>query len=66
MPQPYKGERHKIPVRPVDRVYRKLEEMRVEAGVSSMSQYMSDVLAVWAGMPELARELNQEVLQISA
>ncbi|MFV8176542.1 MULTISPECIES: hypothetical protein [Mycolicibacterium] len=40
--------------------------MRIEAGVSSMSQYMSDVLAVWAGMPELARELNQEVLQISA
>ncbi|MBN3459677.1 hypothetical protein JNN96_37225 [Mycobacterium sp. DSM 3803] len=65
MPQPHKGNRHKFVVRPVDDVFKTLETMRTAAGVSSMSQYMSDVLAVWAGMPELARELNQGLLQFS-
>jgi hypothetical protein len=53
-------------VRPVDAVYSELEKLRQEAGVRSMSQYIADLLAMHVGRPELARELNQEVLQISA
>lgn len=65
MPQPHKGDRHKILARPVNNVYEELERMRLAAGVSSMSQYMSDLLAIWSGMPELARELNQGLLEFS-
>lgn len=65
MPQPHKGDRHKILARPVNNVYEELEKMRMAAGVSSMSQYMSDLLAIWSGMPELARELNQGLLEFS-
>ncbi|GJJ21948.1 toxin-antitoxin system [Mycolicibacterium goodii] len=66
MPQPHKGERRPVLVRPVDAVYSELEKLRQEAGVRSMSQYIADLLAMHVGRPELARELNQEVLQISA
>ncbi|OBB14671.1 hypothetical protein A5731_13005 [Mycolicibacterium conceptionense] len=66
MPQPYKGERRPVLVRPVDEVFAELEKLRQEAGVKSMSQYIADLLAMHVGRPELARELNQEVLQISA
>ncbi|WP_235631434.1 MULTISPECIES: toxin-antitoxin system [Mycolicibacterium] len=50
----------------MDEVFAELEKLRQEAGVKSMSQYIADLLAMHVGRPELARELNQEVLQISA
>lgn len=67
MPQPHKGERRPVLVRPMDPVFTELDKLRQAAGVSSMSQYIANVLAVHVGKPELARELNQEVLlQVSA
>lgn len=65
MPQPHKGVRRPGLVRPMDPVFTELDKLRQVAGVSSMSRYIADVLAVHVGKPELARELNQEVLQIS-
>ena len=51
-----------------EEVIEKLQQGRMEAGTSSFSQYVSDVLAIHVGRPDLARELNnsQEVLPLTA
>jgi hypothetical protein len=38
----------------MDPVFTELDKLRQAAGVSSMSQYIADVLAVHVGKPELA------------
>jgi hypothetical protein len=43
-----------------------IERMAREAGCSSVSQYLADVLCLVAERPDLVRELNQEVLPLSA
>ena len=50
--------------RPEPEVRERLKQKVAESGVSSLSQYVADLLAIHVGMPELARELGQEVLQL--
>jgi hypothetical protein len=40
-------------------VTQRLVEKAAEAGVSSVSQYVADVLALYVGLPQHVRELNQ-------
>lgn len=48
-------------------VYADLEKRAQDAGASSVSQYVSDLLCLHTGHNDLVRELNkQEVLPISA
>lgn len=47
-------------------VYADLEQRAKEAGASSVSQYVSDLLCLYTGHRELVRELDQEVLPLSA
>ena len=49
--------RHMVQLHPV--VLQHLVEKASESGASSVSQYCSDVLAFYVGMPEHVRELNQ-------
>ncbi|TSD39719.1 toxin-antitoxin system [Rhodococcus sp. KBS0724] len=51
-----------------DELYELLEIERKKAGVSSVSQYVSDLLCLRADRPDLVRELNpnQEVLPLTA
>jgi len=64
MPQPFKGHRPGQTIRPEPEVRERLKQKVAESGVSSLSQYVADLLAIHVGMPELARELGQEVLQL--
>lgn len=43
-------------------VIQRLVEKVAEAGVSSVSQYVADVLAIHVGLPQHVRELNQAPL----
>ncbi|MBP2527493.1 MULTISPECIES: hypothetical protein, partial [Rhodococcus] len=63
-----KGSRRAPTIRLPEEVIEKLQQGRMEAGTSSFSQYVSDVLAIHVGRPDLARELNnsQEVLPLTA
>jgi hypothetical protein len=47
-------------------VYAELEKRRKAAGVSSVSQYVADLLAATTGHQNLVVELDQEVLQLTA
>ncbi|QSE87933.1 toxin-antitoxin system (plasmid) [Rhodococcus pseudokoreensis] len=51
-----------------DELYDLLDSERKAHGVTSVSQYVSDLLALRAGRPDLVRELNldQEVLPLTA
>ena len=51
-----------------DELYDLLDIERKAHGVKSVSQYVSDLLALRAGRPDLVRELNldQEVLPLTA
>ncbi|NKR30131.1 toxin-antitoxin system [Rhodococcus hoagii] len=62
MAAPHKGPRTRVVSRVPDAVYAELERRRIAAGVSSVSQYVSDLLASTTGYRELVRELDQEVL----
>lgn len=66
MAQPHKGDRKEFKTRVPELAANKLEEMAKAAGCKSVSQYLSDVVCQMTGHPELVRELNQEVLPISA
>lgn len=63
-----KGQRKKPSIRMPEELIDILERGRFESGVSSFSQYVSDVLAVHVGRPDLARELTkpQEELPLTA
>lgn len=64
MPNPSKGARTRLVSRVPDPVYNEIERRRREAGVSSVSQYVADLLAATTGHMELVAEWtpNQEVL----
>lgn len=66
MGRPSKGLRTAITSRiPVD-VYEILEDQRRVAGVSSVSQYIADLLASYAGRADLMRELDEQALPSGA
>ncbi len=46
-------------------VYAELVKLSAAAGVSCVSQYLADLLALHVGRPDLVRELNQEVLTLA-
>ncbi|RFZ07560.1 hypothetical protein DSM43518_03302 [Mycobacterium marinum] len=56
--RPHKGDRVLLQTRPHRRVAELVEQRRHCAGVSSLSQYIADVLAVHAGRPDLVVELG--------
>jgi hypothetical protein len=59
-----KGERHEFKARvPVDV---DMEALSRRYGCSSVSQYLADLACIHAGRPDLVRELNQEMMPISA
>lgn len=60
MPMPSKGSRKQITLRIPTDLYETLERRRTDAGISSVSQYVSDLLAGYAGREDLVRELGQE------
>lgn len=68
MAPPSKGRRRAPTIRLPEELIEILEQGRAETGVSSFSQYVSDVLAVHVRRPDLARELDscQEVLPLTA
>lgn len=59
MARPSKGDRtyHMVKFHPV--VLQRLAEKAADAGASSISQYGADVLAIYVGLPQHVRELNQ-------
>jgi len=61
-----KGPRKGLTVRIPEALYDVLEDRRQAAGVSSVSQYISDLLADQAGRSDLVMELDQEVLSLTA
>lgn len=66
VPQNSKGERKALKARAPMEIIPTIERMAREAGCSSVSQYLADVLCLVAERPDLVRELNQEVLPLSA
>ncbi len=62
MARPSKGDRAYHMVRFHPDVLQRLVEKAADSGASSVSQYGADVLALYAGLPEHVRELNQTVL----
>ena len=65
MAMPSKGDRGRLGRVPTA-VYSDLEKLAEKAGASSVSQYVSDLLSLHTGHPELVRELDQGVLPLSA
>ncbi|MFC9836465.1 toxin-antitoxin system [Rhodococcus sp. NPDC127530] len=65
--RPSLGDRKRLGRVP-DELYDLLDSERKAHGVKSVSQYVSDLLALRAGRPDLVRELNldQEVLPLTA
>lgn len=67
MPQQNKGPRKAVKARAPEEIIATIERKAREAGCSSVSQYVSDVLCLVADRPDLVRELNQrEVLPLPA
>lgn len=66
MARPSKGDRKKVDGRVPTEVKKLLEQRRIELGCTSESQLISDLLCIFVGRPDLTRELNQEVLPLSA
>lgn len=56
--RPHKGDRVLLQTRPHPEVAQLIEIRQRNAGVSSLSQYIADVLAIHAGRPELSVELG--------
>lgn len=59
MARPSKGDRGAHMVKNHPAVTQRLIAKAEEAGSSSVSQYIADVLALYVGLPEHVRELNQ-------
>lgn len=57
-----KGPRKIVTSRVPTDVYQILEDRRRDAGVGSLSQYIADLLANYAGRTDLIRELEPNVL----
>jgi len=58
MPRPSKGDRAAHMVKTHPAVTQRLVEKAAAAGTSSVTQYVADVLALYAGLPQHVRELN--------
>ena len=68
MPAHSKGARKAYTVRPPIEVAPLIEEKFAQSGVSSIGQYMADLLALHVGRPDLVRELgkvDKEVLPLA-
>lgn len=59
MARPSKGDRAAHMVKTHPAVTQRLVEKAADAGASSVSQYIADVLALHVGLPEHVRELDQ-------
>lgn len=57
--RPSKGDRGAHMVKPRDGIAQLLVDIVAESRVSSVSQYVADLLAIHVGLPALVRELNQ-------
>ncbi|MDR6912954.1 hypothetical protein J2W54_004967 [Rhodococcus fascians] len=70
MPMPSKGDRKPLTVRLPSELIKSLEAQRSSAGATSLSQYVSDLLAIASDREDLALELNrhrdQGVLPLTA
>lgn len=64
MPMQSKGERHEFKARVPTAV--NVEALARRYGCTSVSQYLADLACIHAGRPDLVRELNQEMMPISA
>lgn len=62
MARPSKGPRGAHMCLPHRDVSRKLDELVAKSAVSSVSQYVADVLALHVGLPEHVRELDRQTL----
>jgi hypothetical protein len=65
MAQPHKGPRTQVKTRVPDEVVALIEQVKSRQGVSSVSQYIADVLCHVLNHPELALELQREEVQFS-
>lgn len=54
-----KGNRRFLGARIPEEVYEILEDQQRDAGVGSLSQFISDLLARYTGRPDLVRELDK-------
>ncbi|WNF44405.1 hypothetical protein [Rhodococcus sp. SG20037] len=61
-----KGARTVVTARVPNEIYEILEYRRRVAGVRSVSQFISDVLAIYVGRADLIRELEPDLLPGSA
>jgi predicted HicB family RNase H-like nuclease len=59
MARPSKGDRAAHMVKTHPAVTQRIVEMASEASASSVMQYVADVLALYVGLPQHVRELNQ-------
>lgn len=70
MPMPSKGERKPLTVRIPQELIKTLEEQQSSAGVTSLGQYLADLIAIVNDREDLALELNrpqnQGVLPLTA
>ncbi|MFC8181542.1 hypothetical protein ACFULT_21915 [Rhodococcus sp. NPDC057297] len=70
MPMPSKGERKPLTVRIPLELIKTLEEQQSSAGVTSLGQYLADLIAIVNDREDLALELNrrqdQGVLPLTA
>jgi len=70
MPMPSKGERKPLTVRIPLELIKTLEEQQSSAGVTSLGQYLADLIAIVNDRGDLALELNrrhdQGVLPLTA
>ena len=64
MPMKSKGDRHEFKARVPIAIDMEAEARRY--GCTSVSQYLADLACIQAGRPDLVRELNQEMMPISA
>lgn len=64
--RPSKGDRAAYMVRARDGLARHLADRVAATGVSSLSQYVADLLAIHVGLPNLVRELNRAAIADTA
>lgn len=63
MAQPHKGPRTQVKTRVPNEVIALIQQEQSRLGVSSVSQYIADLVCVALGRPDLALELNRQEVQ---
>ena len=66
MAQPHKGAREQILAPVAEVVAARLKQIQLEYGISSVSQFAADLLAIALGQRHAVRELDQQVLPLLA